>query len=115
MSAKTRSAAAATVVLGNAKNKASLIARLSEVTELKRDEIRSVLDALEVEVRTELGKTGPGVFVLPGICRLKRVRKAATKERPACNPFTREAIIVPAKPARNVVRITAAKPLKDSV
>lgn len=114
MSAKTKSTAAATVP-GKAKSKKDLVARLSEVTDFHRSDITLVLDALVDEVRSELSKNGPGIFVLPGICRMKRLRKAATKERPARNPLTGEAITVAAKPARNVVRITPAKPLKDSI
>ena len=63
----------------------------------------------------ELGKRGSGQFVLPGLLRLRVVRKAATKARPGRNPFTGEAMTIKAKPARNVVRATPSKVLKESV
>ena len=43
------------------------------------------------------------------------VRKPATEERPGINPFTKEETIFKAKPARNVVKITPLKGLKDMV
>ena len=39
----------------------------------------------------------------------------ATKARRGVNPFTGENMIFKAKPARNVVKVTALKALKDMV
>ena len=61
----------------------------------------------------ELGKRGSGQFILPGLLRMRVVRKPATKARPGRNPFTGEAMTIKAKPARNVVRATPSKALKD--
>jgi nucleoid DNA-binding protein len=43
------------------------------------------------------------------------VRKPATKEREGINPFTKEKIIIKAKPARNVIRARPLKKLKQMV
>jgi nucleoid DNA-binding protein len=42
-------------------------------------------------------------------------RKPATKARPGINPFTKEPIMLKAKPARNVVRIRPLASLRDMV
>jgi nucleoid DNA-binding protein len=55
------------------------------------------------------------VFVVPGLMKLKVVRKPATKERQGKNPFTGEPMTIKAKPARNVVRVQPLKALKDLV
>ena len=66
-------------------------------------------------VAKELGKKGPGIFVLPGLLKLKVVRKPATKAKQGVNPFTKEPMTIKAKPARNVVRAVALKSLKELV
>ena len=66
-------------------------------------------------IAKELGKQGPGQFVVPGLLKLKVVRKPATKARPGKNPFTGEPMTIQAKPARNVVRALPLKALKEMV
>ena len=66
-------------------------------------------------IAKELGKKGPGQFVVPGLLKLKVVRKPATKARPGTNPFTGEPMTIQAKPARNVVRALPLKALKEMV
>ncbi len=95
--------------------KTELHTALAEKTGLGRKEVAAVLDTLNEMVVTELGKRGSGQFVLPGLLRLRVVRKPATKARPGRNPFTGEAMTIKAKPARNVVRATPSKALKESV
>jgi nucleoid DNA-binding protein len=53
--------------------------------------------------------------VIPGLVKLRVVKKPATKERQGINPFTKEPITIPAKPASKKVRATALKNLKDLV
>ncbi len=64
---------------------------------------------------TGLGKKGPGQFVVPGLLKLKVVRKPATKARPGTNPVTGEPMTIQAKPAHNVVRALPLKALKEMV
>jgi hypothetical protein len=47
--------------------------------------------------------------------RIKVVRKPATKAREGKNPFTGEMMMFKAKPARNVVKVSAMKALKSMV
>jgi len=56
-----------------------------------------------------------GIFVVPGLVRMVVVKKPATKERKGINPFTKEATIFKAKPARKVVKGRPVKAAKDAI
>jgi nucleoid DNA-binding protein len=96
-------------------SKADVISSLSDTTGLGKKEISNVFSALGELIAKELGKKGPGVFVLPGMLKLKVVRKPATKAKQGVNPFTKEPMAIKAKPARNVVRAVPLKSLKELV
>ena len=96
-------------------NRTAVIMALAEKTGLDRKQIASVFSALHELIGRELGKKGPGQFVVPGLLKLKVVRKPATKERQGTSPFTGEPMTIKAKPARNVVRAVPMKALKDLV
>ncbi len=98
-----------------AATKADIYAAISEKTSLSKKEVAAVFDSLAELVERELGKKGPGLFQLPGLLKLKVVRKPATKAKPGINPFTKEPITIKAKPARNVVKAVPLKALKDLV
>jgi len=95
--------------------KTQIHAALAEETGLSKKEIASVFDELGDLLEKNLGKRGPGVFNLPGLLKVKVVRKPATKARMGINPFTKEETMFKAKPARNVVKILPLKGLKDMV
>jgi nucleoid DNA-binding protein len=98
-----------------AATKADIYAAIAEKTSLSKKEVAAVFDSLNELVERELGKKGPGLFQLPGLLKLKVVRKPATKAKPGINPFTKEPITIKAKPARNVVKAVPLKALKDLV
>jgi nucleoid DNA-binding protein len=98
-----------------ARTKSETYNALAEATGLTRKQIASVLEGLANIVREELGKKGPGIFTLPGLLKIKRVTKPATKERMGRNPFTGEEQLFKAKPARNVVKAQPLKSLKEMV
>ncbi|WP_435018862.1 HU family DNA-binding protein [Tundrisphaera sp. TA3] len=98
-----------------AATKVEIFTRLSERTGIPKKDISSVFDAMGEEIAKDLGKKGPGLFVIPGLLKLKLVRKEATKEKQGINPFTKEPMTVKAKPARNVVKAVPLKALKDIV
>ena len=66
-------------------------------------------------IKKDLSGRGPGTFTVPGLMKIKVVRKPATKSRKGTNPFTGEAMIFKAKPARKVVKVLALKGLKEMV
>jgi len=98
-----------------AATKGEVFGALSEKTGMSKKEISGVFDALSDLINRELGKKGPGLFVIPGLLKLKRVSKPATKAKQGINPFTKEPMMIKAKPARNVIKALPLKALKDSV
>ncbi len=95
--------------------KSEILDSLSESSELSKKEIAGLFDDLSALIAKNLKKSGPGVFTIPGLSKVKVVRKPATKARKGINPFTKEETIFKAKPARNVVKIQPLKALKDMV
>ena len=75
--------------------------------------VSAVLDALTTIGHKELKKAG--VFVLPGFAKFVAVKRPATTERPGVNPFTKQPITIPAKPASKKVRARPVKAIKDAV
>lgn len=98
-----------------AMTKSEVFSSLAESNEMSKKEIQGVFDDLGALIAKNLKKSGPGVFTIPGLCKIKVVRKPATKARKGINPFTKEETIFKAKPARNVVKILPLKGLKDMV
>ncbi|MEM7082437.1 MAG: HU family DNA-binding protein [Pseudomonadota bacterium] len=98
-----------------APTKSEILAHISDKTGLTRKEVSSVFEELEGLIKKNLGRRGPGVFTVPGLMKIKVVRKPATKARKGINPFTREEMVFKAKPARNVVKVLALKNLKEMV
>lgn len=96
--------------------KAQVITEVSNATELDKKSVGLVFESLSEIIRKQLASRGaPGEFVVPGLVKLRVVKKPATKERQGINPFTKEPITIPAKPASKKVRATALKALKDIV
>lgn len=88
---------------------------IAEQTDLSKKDVNAVFDALANDISKALGKRGPGMFSIPGLCKILVQRKPATKARKGINPFTGEETTFKAKPARNVVKIRPLKNLKDMV
>ncbi len=98
-----------------ARTKSEIYRELSERTELSRKQVVAVFDEMAAMIKKDLGKRGPGVFTVPGLMKVKVVRKPATKARKGINPFTKEEMVFKAKPARNVVKALPLKAMKDMV
>jgi nucleoid DNA-binding protein len=96
-------------------NKSEIYTTLAESSGLTKKQVAAVFAALGELIGKELGKKGPGVFVVPGLLKLKVVRKPATKAKQGINPFTKEPMMIKAKPARNVVKALPMKALKSLV
>ena len=94
--------------------KSESLTYIAEKTDLTKKEVGSVFDSLATLIKRDL-KRGPGVYTVPGLMKIKVVRKPATKARKGVNPFTGEEMMFKAKPARNVVKVLALKGLKEMV
>ncbi len=104
-----------TKVIGKARSRSDVYGELAASTDLTKKQVTNLFDDLAGLIKSDLGKRGPGVFTVPGLMKIKVVRKPATKARKGVNPFTGEEMIFKAKPARNVVKVVALKGLKNMV
>jgi len=95
--------------------KSEIMSSIAETTELSRKEVASVFEALEGIIQDNLKPRGPGMFSIPGLLKIRLIKKPATKARKGINPFTKEETIFKAKPARKVVKVLPLKGLKDMV
>ena len=93
--------------------KSQILNHISEVTELSRKDVSAVIDELTILIERHIKKRGAGEFKLPGLLKIKVVKKPAVKARKGINPFTGEEMMFKAKPARNVVKVQPLKALKD--
>jgi len=100
---------------GKRLTKSQVISELAETTELDKKSINRVFDGLTDIIKKQLGARGPGEFVIPGLLKLRAVKKPATKDRPGINPFTKQPITIKGKPASKKIRASALKALKDLV
>jgi nucleoid DNA-binding protein len=112
--AKKKKKATARVV-AKARTKSEVFGELADASDMSKKQVTAVFDALAGIIKKDLGKRGPGVFTVPGLMKIKVVRKPATRARKGINPFTGEEMMFKAKPARNVVKVLALKNLKSMV
>ena len=95
--------------------KTAILAEIAENAELSKQQVSSVLDELENLIERHLRKRGVGEFTLPGLMKIRSVKRPATKKRMGRNPATGEEIVIGPKPASTRVRVTALKRLKEMV
>ena len=95
--------------------KSQIVGEISDKTGLAKKEVSAVFENLRDLVKRELGKKGPGVFVIPDLLKLRIRNVPARKERKGIDPFTKQERVFPAKPAQRKVRATALKKLKDLI
>lgn len=119
----TKTAKAAKVVVpltkvqpaNSPRTKSEIFSLLAETTGLTKKDVSQVFTSLSDLISKDVGKKGCGLFTVPGLMKVRRVNKPATKSRKGINPFTGEETTFKAKPARNVVKIRPLKALKDMV
>lgn len=116
--AKAAAAARLTVPLkavDRPRTKTEILSALADATGFSRKDVGGIFAALGECIGLDVGKKGPGVFTIPGLMKVTRVNKPATKARKGINPFTGEETTFKAKPARNVVKVRPLKALKEMV
>jgi nucleoid DNA-binding protein len=96
--------------------KSELYKELANKTGLQAKQVSAVFDALSDVIKSQLGKKGPGLFVIPGLTKVKVQNKPAQPATRKPNPFKPgEMMEVKAKPASKKVKLVALKGLKDMV
>ena len=107
--------ASKTTAISKAYSKSVLLSELAEATELSKKDVARVMDELGTIIHRHLKKRGAGTFTLPGLLKIKTVKKPATKARKNVpNPFKKgEFMDVAAKPATTKVKVLPLKKLKE--
>ena len=98
---------------GGAPTKSEVLTQISKDMALSRKQVASVFESLRGVIKK--GLRGNGLFTMPGLMKLKVVKKPATKAREGINPFTGEKMTFKAKPASKKVRVLPLKSLKAMV
>ena len=96
-------------------SKAQVLSHLAAQTGLTRNQVDSVFEELEVLMMRHIKKRSVGEFTLPGLLKIRSVKRPATKKRMGRNPATGEPVEIPARPATTRVRATPLKRLKEMV
>lgn len=115
MPVKMNATAKKAIVVKEPFTKSQMLGDIAENTGLSKKQVACVLDELGTVIERHIKKQGPGLFTMPGLFKVKVVKKPATKARKGINPFTKEEIMIKAKPARNVVKMLPLKKLKDMI
>jgi nucleoid DNA-binding protein len=104
---------------GNTKKpptKSEIYTTIADDTGLTKKDVAAVFDSLSGQIKKNLGGRGaPGMFTVPGLLKMRVVKKPARKARKGVNPFTGEEMMFKAKPASKTVKVAALKGLKDMV
>ena len=95
--------------------KTELLATIADRSGVAKKDVSAVLDSLGDVIEAHVKKGAVGSFNLPGLLKVKTIRKKATKARKGINPFNGEETVFKAKPARTVVKVLPLKKLKEMV
>jgi DNA-binding protein HU-beta len=98
---------------GGAPTKSEILTQISKDTGLSRKQVGGVFESLNIVIKKSL--KGNGLFTMPGLLKMKVVKRPATKAREGVNPFTGEKMMFKAKPASKKVRVMPLKSLKGMV
>ena len=96
-----------------APTKSDVVNQICKDAGLSRKQVAAVFESLNGIIKKSL--RGHGMFTLPGLLKMKVIKKPATKARQGINPFTKEQMTFKAKPASKKIRIAALKSLKALV
>lgn len=96
-------------------SKSAIVSEIADKTELSKKEVGAVFDELGVLIERHIKKGGAGEFTLPGMLKIKTVKKPARKARKGVpNPFRPgELMDIAAKPASIKVKVLPLKALKE--
>ena len=95
--------------------KTQLLSEIADNTELSKKDVSRVLEELSDIIERHIKKRAVGEFTLPGLLKIKAVKKPAQKARKNVpNPFRPgETMDIAAKPASTKIKILPLKKLKD--
>jgi len=71
--------------------KSEIYAKIVEDTGLTRKDVAAVFESLNGQIQKNLGgRSAAGMFTVPGLLKMRVVKKPARKARKGTNPFTGE-------------------------
>ena len=111
--AKAKAAAPRVKAIKEPMTKSAMMSAIAEKTELSKKEVTSVIEALSEIIHGHIKKGAAGTCTVPGLMKIKTVRKPARRARKGINPFTGEETMFKAKPASTAVKILALKKMKE--
>ena len=90
-----------------------ILQTVAGTTGLSKTQVESVFAVVTELLQNHMKKKGSGEFTIPmtGI-KIRRIKKKATKARKMVSPLTGQEVIIPAKPPRSAIKLTALKTLK---
>ncbi|MGC1275747.1 MAG: HU family DNA-binding protein [Planctomycetaceae bacterium] len=96
-------------------SKSETYATLAERTGLTKKDVGSVFDEMTKLLEENMGKKGPRVFNIPGLMKVYVHMRKATPARAGRNPQTGAEVQIPARPAKEVIKVRALKGLKEMI
>jgi nucleoid DNA-binding protein len=97
-------------------NKIEVINTIAEMTDMNQKDVGAVFTAMKQLIEQHMMKRGSGEFTVPDAgVKIHKIRKGPSKKRNGHNPYSGEAMVIPAKKARFIARVSALKFLKDAV
>ena len=97
------------------RTKSQIFSEIADRTDLTKRDISDVFEAMHILIKKDLGRSGPGVFTVPGLMKIQKVHKPRRAARKGINPFTGVEMMFKAKPAHSVVKVRPLKGLKEMV
>lgn len=93
-----------------------ILRNLADTSGLSKSQVEGLFASLTELIVAHMRKRGSGEFTIPmtGI-KIRRIKKKATKSREMVSPLTGQQVVIPGKPARQAVKISALKVLKTAV
>lgn len=99
-----------------APSKTEVLNNIAEKTGLSKKDVAAVFDALTEQISNAISKKGgPGMFAIPGLCKIVVKHKPALPKRQVRKPGTNEMVWADPRPASRTVRVRPLKGLKDMV
>ena len=97
--------------------KTEILTDIADAAGLTKKEVGAVFDALNDNIKKNLGRRGPGAYIIPGLLKIEKKKVPARKAQQAVpNPFKPgELMDIAARPASNKVKVRPLKNLKDMV
>jgi nucleoid DNA-binding protein len=113
---KVKSTKASKLVIKEHQTRVEILQLIADKTNLKRVEVEAVFSQMADIVKAHMAQNGSGEVMIPKLgLKIRKVRRKATKKRKMVSPLTGNEVIIPAKPARDDVKLIALKTLKEAV